>query len=117
MLARHFINSACATQRALIGSVILRTGPDVPLRSYERRSDTLIESSEHFSRAPYVLAFASDIQLPPFPNSAYVYRTDLDTDIPPPPPLPPPPPHIGEQLRGQKTGQRAAEPKRPPRLL
>ena len=81
LLARHFANSAFVTQRALIGSVILRTGPDVPVRFYERRDDTLIESSEHFSRAPYVVAFASDIALPPLPNSVYVYRHDLDTDM------------------------------------
>jgi GT2 family glycosyltransferase/glycosyltransferase involved in cell wall biosynthesis/SAM-dependent methyltransferase len=40
----------------------------------------VIEGSGHLSRAPYLVAFASDAALPPLPNSVYVYRADLDTD-------------------------------------
>ncbi len=80
LLGRHFARSAVAGQRALIGSVILGGGEDAPVRSYERRSETVIEGSERLSRAPYLLAFASDAPLPPLPNSVYIYRADLDTD-------------------------------------
>jgi len=80
LLQRHFACSAVAAQRSLIGSVILVPGPDTSVRSYERRSETVIEGSAHLSRAPYLVAFASDAPLPPLPNSVYVYRGDLDTD-------------------------------------
>ncbi len=80
LLGRHFARSVVAGQRALIGSVILGGGEDAPVRSYERRSETVIEGSERLSRAPYLLAFASDAALPPLPNSVYIYRADLDTD-------------------------------------
>ena len=79
LLRRHFACFTVAAQRALIGSVILG-GDTAPARSYERRSETVIEGSGHLSRAPYLLAFASDAALPPLPNSVYVYRADLDTD-------------------------------------
>ncbi|MGA2795424.1 MAG: class I SAM-dependent methyltransferase, partial [Roseiarcus sp.] len=45
-----------------------------------KRSETLIEVSEHLARAPYLVALASDAELPPFPNSVYIYRRDVDTD-------------------------------------
>jgi GT2 family glycosyltransferase/SAM-dependent methyltransferase/glycosyltransferase involved in cell wall biosynthesis len=80
LLQRHFTRCVVAAQRALIGSVILSAGQDASVRSYERRSDTLIEGSEHLSRAPYLVALASDAALPPLPASVYVYRGDLDTD-------------------------------------
>lgn len=80
LLQRHFACSAIAAQRALIGSVILGAGEDGSVRSYERRSETVIEGSGHLSRAPYLLAFASDAALPLLPNSVYVHRADLDTD-------------------------------------
>jgi len=80
LLQRHFACSTVAAQRALIGSVILGAGEEGSVRSYERRSETVIEGSGHLSRAPYLLALASDAALPPLPNSVYVYRADLDTD-------------------------------------
>ena len=80
LLRRHFRHTALASQRAIIGSVILGQGPDRPVRTYERRSEDVIEGSDQFSRAPYTIALASDAPLPPLPNSVYVYRHDVDTD-------------------------------------
>lgn len=80
LIARHFRNHTVAAQRAIIGSVILHSGDTAPLYAFEKRSDQLIESNDHFARAPYLLAFASDEELPSLPNSVFVYRADLDTD-------------------------------------
>jgi GT2 family glycosyltransferase/SAM-dependent methyltransferase len=81
VLARHFSCVALAAQRAILGSVIISNANDVPARSYEKRSDTLIEGGEHLMRAPYLVALASNVALPPLPNSVYIYRSDLDTDF------------------------------------
>lgn len=80
LLQRHFAQVSFTAQRALIGSVILGQAQDVAARSYERRGDSIIEASDHLSRAPYIIAVASDGPLPPLPNSVYIYRSDLDTD-------------------------------------
>ena len=79
LLGQHFAHVAFAAQRPLIGSAILHAD-GVPLRTYENRSDTIIEASDGLARAPYLLALASDAALPPLPNSVFVHRSDLDTD-------------------------------------
>lgn len=80
LIGRHFARHALTAQRAIIGSVILRPGDQAPLWAFERRGDQFIEGSDHFARAPYLLAFASDAALPDLPNSVFVHRSDLDTD-------------------------------------
>lgn len=79
LLARHFNHTALTSQRSLIGSVILAPST-IPIRTFERRSDSLIEASDQLTRAPYLIAFASAAPLPPIPGSVYVYRNDVDTD-------------------------------------
>jgi GT2 family glycosyltransferase/glycosyltransferase involved in cell wall biosynthesis len=64
----------------MIGSVIVGAAETGFARSFERRSDSLIEASNDLSRAMYLLAFASDALVPPLRTSVYVYRGDLDTD-------------------------------------
>jgi O-antigen biosynthesis protein len=78
ILSKYFKNCTLAVQRALIGSVIAGFTHQ-PLKSYERHSDKFIEGCDHLARAPYMLAFASDVALPRVPNSLYVHRSDLDT--------------------------------------
>jgi GT2 family glycosyltransferase/SAM-dependent methyltransferase/glycosyltransferase involved in cell wall biosynthesis len=80
LLRSVFPHAVFATQRALIGSVIIGPGNTVPARSYERRGQSHIEGSEHLSRAPYLVGLASDAELPPLPNSVYIHRSDIDTD-------------------------------------
>ncbi|MGI4810604.1 MAG: methyltransferase domain-containing protein [Janthinobacterium lividum] len=80
LLRRHFINTALAGQRAIIGSVILGAQQDAPARSFERRGDNHIEASDHMARAMYLIALASNAPLLPLRNSIYIYRSDLDTD-------------------------------------
>ena len=95
LLRRHFANVAVAGQRALIGSVIIGDGQDSPARSFERRGDSHVEASNGLARAMYLMAVASDVPLPPLPNSVYVHRSDLDTD-----------PHVRFEA---EMGRRAAE--------
>ena len=80
LLRKHFTNISIAVQRTLIGSVIAGGGCSDPMQMFERRSDTIIEASRSLTRAPYMMALASDTALPPFLDSLYVHRSDLDTD-------------------------------------
>lgn len=80
LIGRHFSNHAVAAQRAMIGSVILHAENPSKIQAFERRSDRLIESSDHFARAPYMLAFASDQKLPVLANSVFVHQFDIDAD-------------------------------------
>lgn len=80
LIARHFPHHAMTAQRAIMGSVIIHAGEHAPLWAFERRGDTMIEGNDHFARAPYLLAFASDGALPALPNSVFVHRSDLDAD-------------------------------------
>ena len=79
LLDRHFVHVAFAIQRPMIGSVILHADA-APLRTFENRSDTVIEASDGLARGPYLLALASDSPLPALPNSVFIHRSDLDTD-------------------------------------
>lgn len=79
LLERHFLHHAMTAQRAIIGSVILAAQSGGPTLTFERLSDQIIESSYHLTRAPYLLAFASDGALPNLPNSLLVERSGLDT--------------------------------------
>jgi SAM-dependent methyltransferase len=79
-LLQHFTFVSLASQRAIIGSVIISAARDAPVRAYEKRSDTLIEGDDNLMRAPYLIALASNAELPSLPHTIYVYRSDLDTD-------------------------------------
>jgi GT2 family glycosyltransferase/ubiquinone/menaquinone biosynthesis C-methylase UbiE len=81
LVRQFFSNASFAQQRALIGSFIYSPESAEPLCCYESRNAQLIEGADHLQRAPYILAFASNAKLPPLPNSVYVYRSDLDTDM------------------------------------
>ena len=80
LVRNHFPIAAFTRQRALIGSIIAGASDNSPIRTFERRGDYLIEASQHLARAPYLLAFASAVPLPPIPDSVYVHRSDIDTD-------------------------------------
>ncbi len=84
LVARHFPHHRMTAQRAMIGSLIVAAGHEgdttLPVQTYERRGEALIEGSRDLARAPYLVAFASAAPLPPIPGSVYVYRSDIDTD-------------------------------------
>ena len=81
LLHRHFKHANLAVQRAIIGSLTLSSAQDIAPRVFDRRGATHVEASNHLSRAPYIIALASDGDLPPLPNSVYVHRSDLDTEM------------------------------------
>ena len=80
LLLKHFANVSVSVQRTLIGSAIAGGGSSTAMQLFERRGNTIIEASRCLSRAPYMVALASETALPTFPNSLYVHRSDLDTD-------------------------------------
>ena len=81
LLRRHFAHAVFAAQRGVLGTVILGASRTITTRFFERRSDTHIEASDQLPRAPYLIALASDGDLPPLPDSAYIHRGDIDTDM------------------------------------
>ncbi|HME22442.1 MAG TPA: methyltransferase domain-containing protein [Acetobacteraceae bacterium] len=69
-------------QRAMIGSALLAdTGSAAPALVFDRRGDTHFEACIGLPRAPYLIAVASDRELPPLPPSLYIDRGDLDTEL------------------------------------
>ena len=82
LLSATFRNVAVLRQRALIGSALLAdTASSAPPLVFDRRGDMHFESCIGIPRAPYLIAVASDGELPPVPPSIYVSRGDVDTDL------------------------------------
>jgi SAM-dependent methyltransferase len=82
LLHATFRNVAMLRQRALIGSALLAdTALSAPPLVFDRRGDTHFEACIGIPRAPYLIAVASDGELPPLPPSLYISRGDLDTDL------------------------------------
>lgn len=78
LLGRHFAATAFARQRAMVGSVVLleergRGG----FTFFERIDESTFEVSRQFSRAAYILALATDGDLPDLDPSLYVETGDL----------------------------------------
>jgi SAM-dependent methyltransferase len=82
LLRTAFRNVAIMRQRASIGSALLAdTGSSAPPLVFDRRGDTHFEACIGIPRAPYLIAVASDGDLPPLPSSLYISRGDVDTDL------------------------------------
>lgn len=78
-LGRHFAHHTMLQQRAMIGSVLAPMDESAGgWRSYDRRADHLIEVQDGLSRAPYLIALASDGPLPPLPGSAFAVQLSMD---------------------------------------
>jgi SAM-dependent methyltransferase len=81
LLHASFGHVALLRQRPLLGSALLaETASTLPPLVFERRSETHFEANTGLARAPYIVAVASDAELPPLPPSVYVDRSDIDTD-------------------------------------
>lgn len=82
LLQKQFRHVAFLIQKPMIGSIILAEEQSScePL-VFEKRDANYFEVSSQPSHAPYLIAFASDNPLPEIPNSFYIHRTDLDTDM------------------------------------
>jgi SAM-dependent methyltransferase len=82
LLHASFRNVAVLRQRALIGSALLAdTASSASPLVFDRRGDTHFEACIGIPRAPYLIAIASDGELPAPPPSLYISRGDLDTDL------------------------------------
>jgi SAM-dependent methyltransferase len=81
LLRAEFRHVALMRQRVLIGSALLAdTGSAAPPLVFDRRGDTHFEACTGLPRAHYIVAVASNRELPALPPSLYIHRSDLDTD-------------------------------------
>ena len=81
LLRGSFRHVLVMRQRAMIGSTLLAdTGSPAPPLVFDRRGDAHFEACIGVPRAPYLIAVASDSDLPPVPPCLYIDRSDLDTD-------------------------------------
>jgi O-antigen biosynthesis protein len=81
MLRARFAETRMLRQRPLIGSAILSDIASAPVRSFDRVDPERFVSGQGLPHAPYLIAFASDAQLPQPLGSMLVWRDDLDTDF------------------------------------
>lgn len=80
LLHGSFQHVGLLQQRPLIGSALLgENGSLAPPLVFDRRGDTHFEACVGLPRAPYLIAVASDRELPPLPPSLYIDRSDLDS--------------------------------------
>ncbi len=74
LLRANFRHVLILSQRAILGSLIVAAEGGGPWRSYERRSLEYIEASAGLTRAPFLVAIASDKELSQTPSSVYLDR-------------------------------------------
>jgi glycosyltransferase involved in cell wall biosynthesis/SAM-dependent methyltransferase len=74
LLRANFRHVGILSQRAILGSLIVKAAGDGPWRSYERRSLEYIEASDGLTRAPFLVAIASDEEILYVPSSVYLDR-------------------------------------------
>jgi SAM-dependent methyltransferase len=81
LLRSRFGHVAVLRQRSLIGSALLADSSTAaaPL-VFDRRGDTHFEACEGLPRAPFIVAVASDEEIPPLPPSLYIHTSDLEED-------------------------------------
>ena len=78
LLGRHFAHHRILGQRTILGSVMAPLGDGDGWRSYDRRSDAVIEAQPGLSRAFYLIAAASDAPLPALGSSVYAQNASID---------------------------------------
>jgi SAM-dependent methyltransferase/glycosyltransferase involved in cell wall biosynthesis len=80
LIQRHFANSHFFNQRAVLGSAIFADATSqqahLPL-VFERRGEAQIESSQGLARATYLICVASDAEVPPLPESLFIYTSGI----------------------------------------
>ncbi len=74
LLRANFKHVDILSQRAVLGSLIVKAEGGGAWRSYERRSLEYIEVSSGLTRAPFLIAIASDEENPRLPSSVYMDR-------------------------------------------
>jgi glycosyltransferase involved in cell wall biosynthesis/GT2 family glycosyltransferase/ubiquinone/menaquinone biosynthesis C-methylase UbiE len=71
LIRAHFGKVRILAQRAVLGSVLAAPGARA-WRSYERRGSDMIEATNGLARAQYLVAVATDGELPDLASSAYL---------------------------------------------
>jgi GT2 family glycosyltransferase/glycosyltransferase involved in cell wall biosynthesis/SAM-dependent methyltransferase len=71
LIRAHFGKARILAQRAVLGSVLAAPGART-WRSYERRGSDVIEATNGLARAQYLVAVATDGDLPELASSAYL---------------------------------------------
>jgi SAM-dependent methyltransferase len=78
LLGGAFAHVRLLCQRPMLGSVLLSDdGAARPVVTFERRGAGFYERSDGISRSPYLVALASDAELPPLPDSIYVAESEI----------------------------------------
>jgi GT2 family glycosyltransferase/glycosyltransferase involved in cell wall biosynthesis len=79
LLSRHFADHRILAQRAVIGSVMAPLDEtQAGWRTYDVRGENLIEAQPGLSRAFYLLAAASDGELPALSSSLFAHNASID---------------------------------------
>jgi glycosyltransferase involved in cell wall biosynthesis/SAM-dependent methyltransferase len=81
LLRANFRYVSILSQRAILGSLIVKTEGGGPWRSYERRSLEYIEASSGLTRARFLVAIASDEEILQVPSSVYLDRRRPDEAV------------------------------------
>ena len=74
LLRANFKHVEMLSQRAVLGSVMVKPEGGGAWRSYERRSLDYIEASGGLARAPFLIGIASDEELEDIPSTVYLDR-------------------------------------------
>jgi SAM-dependent methyltransferase len=81
LLGGSFRHISILRQRPMIGSALLAdTGTALSPLVFDQRGDRHFEACTGLPRAPYLVAVASEGEIPPLPPSLFINRSDLDTD-------------------------------------
>lgn len=78
LLSSNFENVLLLRQRAVVASLAVVAEGAASWRSYDERGADCIEASDGLARAPYLIAVASDFELPPIFSSGYMDRKGVD---------------------------------------
>ena len=79
LLSRHFAHVAASGQRCFLGSAVLPLlGEPAGVRTFERRSEALVEGADGPARAVYIFALASDNPIEGAATSIYIHSPDVD---------------------------------------
>lgn len=81
LLGARFAHVALARQRAVATSAILPETEAAPRQVFERDGDHHFCLDAQLPRAPYLIACASDVPLPPLPASLLILHGDLDAPL------------------------------------
>ncbi len=82
LLGQHFAHVALLRQRVLVGSALVPEEGVGPFRTFETRGPSSLESSQGLTRAKYLVAFASNVELNGLACSTSVYVSE--NEIPQP---------------------------------